>query len=373
MRGKIISFLLIAGLISVSLVVSNVLSSQKKPLKRESSSAGAGQKIATTEVELQDINSDIRISGRLVVMDRIDLISEVAGNSSEGRQPFRAGSRFSKGDTLLQIDASIFHLNVLAQKSTLLNQLTNMLPDLKLDFPGEAPDWERYIAEFSLEAPLAPLPDDGHPALRYFLGARNIHSSYYSTRSMEETLTRYTLLAPFDGILAETMVTAGTWVRSAQQVGVYIGTDLFELQSAVAVSQLDQLRIGQEVALSSDAIDGKFTGHIKRLNNAVDSRTETVGVSVAIADERLLDGLYLTGVIRTPVYTGVALLPATAIVKPNQLFVIQDGVLHLQPVEILGSEGKTVYVRGLESGTTILTKVIPGARDGISLTELRQS
>ncbi len=371
MRGKIISFLLIVGLILVSLVISNVLSSQKKPLKRESSSAATGQRIATTRVTLQDISNDIRISGRLLVMDRIDLYSEVAGNSSEGQQPFRAGSRFSRGDTLLQIDASIFHLNLLAQKSSLLNQLTNMLPDLKLDFPEEAPDWERYIADFSLEAPLTALPEEGPPALRYFLGARNIHSAFYNTRSMEETLTRYTLLAPFDGILAEAEVTPGTWVRSAQRVGVYIGTELFELQSAVAVSQLSQLQIGQKVTLSSDAVEGEFIGHITRINNAVDSRTETVGVSVAIADTRLLDGLYLTGDIRIASYTGVAVLPATAVVDQNQVYRVLDGVLHQHTVDILGVEGETVYVRGLKTGIMILSTVIPGAGDGVSLKELR--
>jgi membrane fusion protein, multidrug efflux system len=373
MRGKLTSFLLIVGLILVSLVVSNVLSSQKKPLKRESTSAASGQTIASTRVELQDINNDIRISGRLVVMDRIDLYSEVAGKSSDGEQPFRAGNRFSEGDTLLQIDASIFQLNLLAQKSNLLNQLTGMLPDLKLDFPEEALQWERYISEFSLETALAPLPEDGPAALRYFLGARNIHSTFYTTRSMEETLSRYTLLAPFDGILSETMVTAGTWVRSAQQVGVYLGTDLFELQSAVAISQLKQLRIGQEVTLTCDAVDGEFTGHITRLNYAVDSRTETVGVSVAVADKHLLDGLYLSGTIRTSTSTDVAIIPITAIVNQNQLYEIQDGVLHLRSVEILRSEDDNLYVQGLKTGDLILTVVIPGARDGVSLTELRQS
>ena len=120
-------------------------------------------------------------------------------------------------------------------------------------------------------------------------------------------------------------------------------------------------------------MDGEFTGHITRLNYAVDSRTETVGVSVAVADKHLLDGLYLSGTIRTSTSTDVAIIPITAIVNQNQLYEIQDGVLHLRSVEILRSEDDNLYVQGLKTGDLILTVVIPGARDGVSLTELRQS
>lgn len=373
MRGKVISYVLIVGLILVSLVVSSVLSGQKKPLKRVSTAAAAGRPPATSIVALQDVDNDLRITGRLVAVDRLNLYSEVAGSCSEGQHPFRAGSRFAQGDTLLQIDASIYHLNLLAQKSSFLNQLTNMLPDLKLDFPGEATRWEKYIAEFSLETPLAPLPEAGPLALRYFLGARSIYNLYYNTCSMEETLTRYTLMAPFDGVLTEVSVSPGTWVRSTQQVGVFIGTGNFELQSAVAVSRLDQLQIGQPVSLSSAAVAGEIRGRITRLNNAVDTRTETVELFIDITDDRLLDGLYLAGTIRTNSYKGVAVVPVTAIVNHNQVYCIDAGILRLTAVEIIGTTGDSVLVRGLNEGELILTEVVTAAREGASLTELRQS
>ena len=53
------------------------------------------------------------------------------------------------------------------------------------------------------------------------------------------------------------------------------------------------------------------------------------------------------------------------LVNNNGLYIVRDSVLELKNIETLYFNNKTVVVRGLETGTKILSKPIPGAYSGM--------
>ena len=70
--------------------------------------------------------------------------------------------------------------NLHAMRSSLLNAITMMMPDLKLDYPMAYTNWAKYLAEFEVENSVQPLPDPATEEEKIFLGGRNIYNIYYN-------------------------------------------------------------------------------------------------------------------------------------------------------------------------------------------------
>lgn len=98
---------------------------------------------------------------------------------------FRAGKKFQKGEILLRIDDEVYKNSLFAQKSNLLNQLTLLLPDLKIDFPQEYQKWDDYLANFEISKSF------------------NIYKLFYDIKSIEATYLKFFITAPFDGSVTD--------------------------------------------------------------------------------------------------------------------------------------------------------------------------
>ena len=185
----------------IGVIISNVLSRQKEPIRRRPSARPKAIRVVT--IRNTNIPTEVRLTGPVTAYDKVELYAEVSGVCMHTETRFKEGVPYSEDDILIQIDDRVYRNNVLAQKSSLMNQITLLLPDLSIDFPESARRWENYLKAFDLEESLAPLPDVGSEQERYYIASRNIYNLYFTVKSMEETLAKYTLRAPFDGVVTD--------------------------------------------------------------------------------------------------------------------------------------------------------------------------
>ena len=149
----------------------------------------------------------------------------------------------------MELDSREFYTSLLAQRSTLFNLITDMMPDLRFDYPESFGQWQSYLKNFDLEKPLSPLPEPVSDKEKYFVNGKQIVSTYYSIKNLEERLSKYTLKAPFTGVLTESSVNPGTLVRSGQKLGEFVSANDFELEVNVNEQYLDVVSVGQSVEL----------------------------------------------------------------------------------------------------------------------------
>jgi membrane fusion protein (multidrug efflux system) len=353
---------LAAGILLMAVVISFVLSQQKEPLRRRPS-AQADRPLALMTVKLQDIRPEIRMTGPLTAYHRVDLYAEVSGILQTGEPAFRAGVAIKKDSILLKIDDRVYLNNVLAQRSSLLNELTLFLPDFIIDFPDRATVWENYLKGYSIYQNLKPLPDAVYDQERYYIASRNIYQQYYSIKSMEETLSKYTIHAPFDGIIALADINPGTLIRVGQKLGEFVGTDLFEMEAAVTLDEAQLLKPGQSVLLTTEDMPGTFEGIIRRINSVIDPASMTVKVYIHSRDTRLRDGLYMIGITHGLPVKAVVPLKRDLLVD-GRVYAVEDSVLVLKPVSMIFDAGEQVLVRGLPDGIVLLNEVWTEARVG---------
>ncbi|MEL6589143.1 MAG: efflux RND transporter periplasmic adaptor subunit [Bacteroidota bacterium] len=319
-------------------------------------------------VKNEDLSSEIEITGRLSAPQQIDVFSEVGGTLKSQSSRFKEGNYFSKGAPLIVIDDTEQRLSLLAQKSSLMNQITLLLPDLKVDYPQSFPQWEAYLNEMDLEAKLAALPEPVDQKERYFISARNLYNLYYTIKSQEERLKKYTIRAPFSGRVSESLITAGTLVRVGQKLGSFFNSNNYELEAAVNLEDLEFIKVGNKVTLETDGEKPlTYQGTIRRISDVVDANTQTVKVFIAVSGKGLKEGMYLSGEIKGQPLNAVVALPRKLVNESNQIYIIQDSVLKLHPVQTVQTTAEQVYVQGIPDNTQILNEVVIGAYEGLKV------
>jgi membrane fusion protein (multidrug efflux system) len=363
MARKIIQIVIGLALIAVGVFGFNKFKSMKKAQDKQTGKSV--RYVRTIKVENSDINSTIPITGRLTAREKISVIAEVMGRLQETPKDFKEGVAFNKGEVLLKIDPKEFQMNLLAQKSGFLNLVTQMMPDLKLDYPEGAKKWQEFIDAFELDKPLPDYPDATSNQEKYFLASRNIYQQYYSIKSLEERLAKYIIRAPFDGTVSMSNVYPGMTVPIGQMLGEFLNPSSYEIDAAVNTTDINFINIGDEVKLASKDLNQTWTGKVIRISDKIDPSTQSIKIIVSVSGKGLKEGLYLQGEIKTGVLENSFELPRKLLVENSFVYSVEDTMLHENEVEVLKINRSSAIVKGLEDGTVLLDESLPGAYEGM--------
>ena len=124
--------------------------------------------VRTSLVKNQDVNSSVAVTGKLEAKHKIEIYAEVSGVMLEGSKEFKPGNYYRKGEVLVRLDDAEARLEMLAQKSNVLNQITLILPEIKIDYKQSASEWLEYVESFDVNKPLPELPEPKNDQEKYF-------------------------------------------------------------------------------------------------------------------------------------------------------------------------------------------------------------
>ncbi len=315
------------------------------------------------------INGEIPIivnaNGNLVASRKVEIFAEVQGIFNETNKPFKSGESYRKGETLMDIESREFYTSLLAQRSTLYDQITGMMPDLRFDYPESFDHWQAYLRQFDLQENLKPLPEPISEKEKYFVNGRQIVTTYYNIKNLEERYRKYHLEAPFDGILTEATVNPGTLIRSGQKLGEFVSTSDFELEVDVNQEYINILKIGKNVKLTDLEGENEYIGTVRRVNGRLDQTTQTVKVYIGVQGAGLIEGMYLEANIAAESEKDAIEIPRNLLVNENELFAVKDGKLVVMQVNPVYFTDETAIIKGLADGTQILSRPLPGAYEGM--------
>ena len=307
----------------------------------------------------------VAANGNLVAQRRLELFSEVQGVFQKGGKLFKPGQEYSKGQTLLRLNSSEYYATVQSQKSNLYNQITAIMPDLRLDYPEAFAKWQTYLNNFDINKSVPALPEATSEKESYFITGRNILTNYYNVKNLEQRLGKYKITAPFSGILTEALVTEGTLVRQGQKLGTFIDAGVYELEVAISKRYADLLEIGNKVALTTIDGEKKYNGTVSRVNGNIDQASQTINAYIEVRNKNLREGMYLEASLNAKEETDAVNLNRTLLQPNNKLFVVRDSILDLIDVKPVYFSEKSMVVKGIPNGTTIVSKPVPGAYAGM--------
>jgi len=202
---------------------------------------------------------------------------------------------------------------------------------------------------------------------------------------MRSSITKKTLIAPFDGQLGIRQVNVGQMINAGQQVVPLTSLDPVFADFALPQQYLGQLTPGLEVHVTTDAIPGRvFNGKLTAINSMVDSSTRNITLQATLdnSDHALRPGMFAKAEVMLPEKHKTLVVPGSAISYApfgDSVFVIENKkdektgkesqVIRQQFVRVGEARGDLVAItQGLKADETIVSTGVFKLRNGMTVT-----
>lgn len=369
--------LIILGSIVLILIVAVALSSVfsgMKPEEEKKEEEKIIRYVKASKIEYSDIESELTETGRVASKSIIDLSPEVRGKILNGTVQLKKGQSFRKGQLLLKIYNQEAQLALKAKKSSFLNSLANILPDMKMDYPERYQTWVDFFEAVEINKPLPKMPEIKSAKEKIFLSSRNILGTYYSIKSDEIILSRYYIYAPFNGSYTAVYAEPGAIANPGVRIASMIRTDKLELEVPVEVENVKFIKKGQTVNIISANDQEEFKGKITRISDFVDPQTQSVSVFIDISSKKsanVYQGEYMSVVFSNILLKDAYEIPRNAVFNQNEVFTVVEGKLKKRLVNILKMNDETILINGIDEGTMIVTESLINAVDNMEVEILK--
>lgn len=186
-----------------------------------------------------------------------------------------------------------------------------------------------------------------------------------------KALADTTVKAPFDGLVAERLVSTGDFVTPGTRVAVVVRVDPLRVELTVPEQFVSVVGVGRPVSLQVDAYPGRtFTGQVRYVSPALSASTRALVVEAVVANPagELKPGFFATARIEQAAPTPALLVPAKAvqsITGTQRVFVARGD----RAEERIVTTGQTVddlveIVSGLAKGEPVILEHPDALVDG---------
>lgn len=365
---------IILGFIGLALIISSVYVS-KIIINSKNNTRKAPPKVIKTvyidTVKNTTIPIIIPANGNLIAKRRVEIYSEVQGIFKPASKLFKPGEKYQKNETFVTINDSEYYASVQSAKSNLYNSIVAIMADLRLDFPKVYPKWKTFLTSFDLDKTTPTLPKMNSEKEKYFITGRGIISSYYNVKNLEQRLSKYTIKAPFNGILTESLVTEGTLIRNNQKLGEFIDPTVYEMEVSLGKNYVNLLEIGKEVELNNLEHTQKYMGKISRINGNVNSTTQTISVFIEVEHSNLKEGMYLEANLSAKNELNAIEINRSLLIDESKIFIVKNNLLDVIKVTPTYFSETKVVLKNIPDGTVILTNPFPGAYAGMMVNPIQ--
>lgn len=369
--------LLVAGVILVLIFMS------EPTAQRESESRETAMLVNVTPVSRNDYRPVFVTTGTVRPVREISLSPLVGGEIIDRAQNFNPGATVAKGTVLLQLDPSDYKNTLQLRKSELQEARANLVIE----------EGRQEIARRDYQQSNETLSEENEALVLRIPQLNTARSKVDAAKAAVDQarldLERTVVKAPFDLQILDRYVDVGSQVSPGDELGHMLGVEEYWVEVRVPQSRLrwlsfsaDKSEKGAEVRIRNRAAWGEDEYRIGRLYRMVgdlNEQTRLVRALVSVNDPLDLES---TGETRLPlmigafVETGIAGQEVKNVVKLNRdyvrkgqtVWVMDDGALRIQDVEILLTDSEHAYIsKGLEDGEKVVTTNLATVVDGAPL------
>lgn len=303
--------------------------------------------VVGVRVQAHELKDRIALVGTLIANEAVDIKSEIEGLIDEIR--FEEGQQVKAGDVLATID-----------RHKLNAELAQAEANLRLAESTK----QRYAM---LAATRAVSKQEIDQAAMSDETARAV------LERVEAQLKDATVVAPFEGVLGERLVSVGQYVSRGQMLTTLIDGDPMKAEFHVPERYLTQMSEGQRIEISVSAYPGKqFLGEVYFIAPEVNESTRTVLVKAKLPnpDGELRRGMFANLQLVLQVRERAITVPESALMmQGDSVFVYtvdESGVVAMRPVQVgVRLAGEVEILSGIAPDETVVVegiqKIGPGA------------
>jgi len=382
--GRLQLFLTV-GILVLGIFLTFILIISRKPPQRAEQQAIAPL-VKVKQMNVRDIQMVIRGYGTVKPKVQVEIIPQVSGKVVSVHPRFKAGGFIGANEQLLKIDPRDYELAV-QQTEAVVAEARVKLDIEKAEGRVAQQEWQQLNPDTE---PLSPLVLR-QPQIQQ--AQAKLESAKAQLATARLNLERTSLSLPVDICIMSENVDLGQYLMTGQSVGVAYGIDVVEIELPLEDRELAWFDIpDNSVAFNSSWPSGKVTpaqvradfagashtwpGYVTRTTGQVDKKSRLISVVIEVpepfntSDSRppLLPGMFVEVIIEGNILKDAIAVPRDAIHNGNEVWVVSEGRLHIQPLEIARADKDfACCVSGLDDSAMIVTSSLDTVVEGMKV------
>ena len=356
-KNQIILFAIV--LAATGALYAIVLANQKEEIK-EKKDAETKKYISVCAVENQERSLKISSYGQIVPFSELDIAFEISGRLQEGDLCIKPGTKFAKNDCLYRVDSEEMFHNLNARKEQLSRLLIAILPDISIDFNEDYDKWSAFLNDIKPSKLLPNLPEVSSEKEGLFISSKGIYAEYWTIKGMEERISKYIYLAPFNGAVSTVYTEPGAIINPGGRIAKVFNLEKMEVRLPIPIDVIDRFQKKGHVAFYDANGIEIAKGKLIRTSSEINKNTQSIDAYYsidALNQVSLLSGQYVTASIDNLISESVAVVPASA-VKENEVYLLFNNLLKKQSVKIISQKQDSIFVEGLKNTDTLVVEYI---------------
>jgi RND family efflux transporter MFP subunit len=186
-----------------------------------------------------------------------------------------------------------------------------------------------------------------------------------------KTLSDTTVRAPFDGLVAQRMVSVGDYVTKGMKIAVVVRVNPMRIQLTIPEQFVSTVKVGAPVTFQVDAFPGReFSGTVRYVSPSLETSRRALTVEAVVPNRagELKPGLFATARIDETQTSTAVMIPADAVqtsAGTSRVYVVNGD--HVEERIITTGQqidSRIEIVTGVKAGEKVATKNISQLFDG---------
>ena len=324
--------------------------------------------VRTAQVSTIDVGNALRYSASIVPYTQVDLAFKSNGyvesvlqvpSANGGRRNVDQGDWVKKG-TVLAVVSRQDYLDKLQQANAQVSRSQAEYVKAKLSF-------DRTSALYSSQSATKPELDSAQAQLDSTTAA--VSAAKAQVSEAQVALDYCSLAAPFDGWIVKRSVDVGSLVGPATNGFSIADTQTVKAIFGVPDIYISRARVGQRLAITTDALQGEFEGKVTAISPTADAKSRVFAVEISILNPNnsLKSGMIATlSIPGQDLARAVTAIPISSVVRDPQrqegfAVMVAEGqtgavAARLRSVELGEAYGNMIAVKGgLNQGERVIT------------------
>jgi hypothetical protein len=354
----VVSILVVLGLIYIPILFNNKEEEGKKVEEKTNY-------VPVFLTQNRVYNQSISSYGQIIGNAQLNVSMQVQGEIDRDNRTLKPGTHFRKNEILIKVDRVESLYNLLSRRSAFINLISGILPDIYMDFPEEKGKWDTYLNKISATSALPELPIFNSQKEKLLVNGRNIPSEYYGIKSAETQIEKFYYVAPFNGVITESMIEPGSMVSPGTQLLTISKTGDYEVKAPIDIRDLDLFKKTEEIYFMDTKKDTIGSGKISRVGKTINQQTQSVDAYFSIKpknNKEIIIGSFVNLTIETPLFEKSILVPENA-VYDNTVQILKDSIIYEKSIQKIGAKPDSIFIQGIEDGSQLVLEPLKSPSD----------
>jgi multidrug efflux pump subunit AcrA (membrane-fusion protein) len=352
-------------------------STKKQAAKRE-----AVQEVRKVETQLL-IHGDVQIkiegNGTIEAQKTVDIVSEAQGIVIYAKNDLKSGTYVKKGEVICKIDQRQAENQFQSQYAEFMRVLVSFLAFANIESEELYSKWSNYYNEIDINKPIQDLPETTDQREKNQAISNNLYTQYFAVKNSEIALSKYTIVAPFDGYITSGGIVKDSYINYGQKLvrlqdvtHIEISVPLL-LEDAKWIDFTENPKV--KVFWGNDP-NNWASGRIYRKENQLNPNSQSINVFVSLENkslnQNLFPGNYVDVIIDGVTIPNLATIPRNIVNNDNQIYFVDDSSkLGRARVNVVLMQGDFALIeKSLNDSLKIVTSILQKPLVGMPIEDI---